>query len=303
MDWALLAKTLINSSASIHKTVCFTDIIAHRGAPSSPPAVFAPENTLPAFLRAVEIGADAVELDVRLTSDRVPVVFHYFYLDQLTTLSGPIFCKTWDEVRRARFVPPAVKDQRAGQVDDQVRISSLDEVLQALAGRIALEIEIKGPELYAADAAADIIKNHPSALGNLEITSYEPMLLARFPRLLPDEPTDLLIPLSEPWMKADVLAYTALQRGQMAGARAVHLHASQLFDEIVTSIRLGAPASGRTPPRHSVDNSATPHRGGCEVHAWGINDSLALEVAQKLGIERICTDNLQLALNFRNGIK
>mgnify|MGYP002350518234 FL=1 len=43
-------------------------IVAHRGIPD-----LAPENTLPAFQRALELGADAVELDVRLTADSVPV--------------------------------------------------------------------------------------------------------------------------------------------------------------------------------------------------------------------------------------
>ena len=47
------------------------EIVAHRGIPTE-----APENTLASFQRAIELGADAVELDVRLTSDKVPVVFH-----------------------------------------------------------------------------------------------------------------------------------------------------------------------------------------------------------------------------------
>lgn len=74
------------------------EIVAHRGCPDT-----APENTIPAFLRAVEFGADAVELDVRLTSDGVMVVYHYFYLDKITDLTGPIFTRTWQEIRQARF--------------------------------------------------------------------------------------------------------------------------------------------------------------------------------------------------------
>ena len=45
------------------------EIVAHRGVHDE-----FPENTLPAFERAIELGADAVELDVRLTADGVPVV-------------------------------------------------------------------------------------------------------------------------------------------------------------------------------------------------------------------------------------
>ncbi|MBN1218885.1 MAG: glycerophosphodiester phosphodiesterase [Anaerolineae bacterium] len=58
------------------------EIVAHRGAPTE----VAPENTIPAFQRAIDLGADAVELDVRLTADHVPVVYHYFYLEEATGL-------------------------------------------------------------------------------------------------------------------------------------------------------------------------------------------------------------------------
>lgn len=50
-------------------------IVAHRGTTSGP------ENTLEAFRRALDLGADAIELDVRLTRDQRPVVYHYFYLE------------------------------------------------------------------------------------------------------------------------------------------------------------------------------------------------------------------------------
>lgn len=240
--------------------------MAHRGAP-----VDVPENTLPAFLNAIELGADAVELDVRLTADQVPVVYHYFYLDELTTLNGPLFQYTWVELRQARFVKPGLLTQTT------FGIPSLDEVLQALQGRIGLEVEIKGPEPGSVAVLAAVLKNHPEALNNLEITSYEPMLLERFRQHVPGVPTDLLIPLNEPWMKADVLAYTALQRGRLAGARAVHLHASQLSTGVVEYIC----------------------QGGSEVHAWGVNDQQAFEASRRLGIKRICTDALSLALNYR----
>jgi glycerophosphoryl diester phosphodiesterase len=57
------------------------EIVAHRGV-----ATQYPENTIPAFLRAIELGADAVELDVRLTKDKIPVVYHYYYLDKIGSL-------------------------------------------------------------------------------------------------------------------------------------------------------------------------------------------------------------------------
>lgn len=45
------------------------EIVAHRGVP-----VEAPENTIQSFQKAISLGADAVELDVRLTKDHIPLV-------------------------------------------------------------------------------------------------------------------------------------------------------------------------------------------------------------------------------------
>ena len=62
-----------------------TWVIAHRGASADER-----ENTLPAFERAIELGADFVELDVQVSADGALVVFHDLDLDRLTPLRGPI---------------------------------------------------------------------------------------------------------------------------------------------------------------------------------------------------------------------
>ena len=104
------------------------EIVAHRGV-----AEQAPENTLPAFRDAKKLGADAVELDVRLTADKVPVVFHYFYLDGLTTLTGAIFNYTWKELRQAKLFQNGIP--AAG-----ISIPTLEEVLDGIGNQIGLEI-------------------------------------------------------------------------------------------------------------------------------------------------------------------
>src|SRR5581483_1048754 len=60
-------------------------IIAHRGGRG-----LAPENTLAACARALRLGVDAIEIDVRLTADDEPVVLHDATLDRTTTGRGPI---------------------------------------------------------------------------------------------------------------------------------------------------------------------------------------------------------------------
>lgn len=113
------------------------DVIAHRGATDN-----APENTLPAFEAAIGIGADAIELDVRLTRDRVPVVYHYAYLDEATTGDGPIFAYTYDELQALDVIRAdggLVPEHGVG-----LGIPLLRDVLNKVGDRIGLEIEIKG---------------------------------------------------------------------------------------------------------------------------------------------------------------
>ncbi len=71
-----------------------TQIWAHRGARRE-----APENTLPAFERAITQGADGVELDVQLTSDDVMVVIHDETVDRTTNGSGAVAAHTLAELQ------------------------------------------------------------------------------------------------------------------------------------------------------------------------------------------------------------
>ncbi|MFX1601004.1 MAG: glycerophosphodiester phosphodiesterase family protein, partial [Promethearchaeota archaeon] len=109
------------------------------------------------------------------------------------------------------------------------------------------------------------------------VTSYEPMLLTAIRKKCPGIATNLLFQLSEYWMKPDVITYLAIQRARLAQARAVHLHPTQLSSKAVSIIR----------------------KYGIEVHSWDINDNKSLKMMVELKIPRICTDNLQKAVKFR----
>ncbi len=108
------------------------EIVAHRGVPMD-----APENTIPAFMKAITLGTESIELDVRLTKDQIPFVFHYFYLDEITNFSGPIFNYTYQQLSRARF---GSDDDQGG---DPFEIPTFREVLEVIGGQIGLEIKIQ----------------------------------------------------------------------------------------------------------------------------------------------------------------
>lgn len=71
-------------------------VIAHRGASG-----YAPENTLPAFQLAVDQGADALEFDIQISADGVPIVIHDPTLDRTTDLGGLICSLPYRRIRAA----------------------------------------------------------------------------------------------------------------------------------------------------------------------------------------------------------
>ncbi|WP_454085638.1 glycerophosphodiester phosphodiesterase [Georgenia sp. Marseille-Q6866] len=110
-------------------------VVAHRGNSSA-----APENTLAAIASAVACGANGVEIDVRLTGDRVPVVIHDETLDRTTDGSGPVAATPAAEV--------TALDAGAwfGQRFVDERVPLLTDVLDLLvaAGDVELFLEVKG---------------------------------------------------------------------------------------------------------------------------------------------------------------
>src|SRR6185295_168047 len=78
-----------------------TDIICHRGA-----SEHAHENTLEAFRATFVLGGDGNEFDIRMTKDRVLVVFHDDMLDRHLEAYGDAEDHTWDDLRRFRFRAP-----------------------------------------------------------------------------------------------------------------------------------------------------------------------------------------------------
>lgn len=238
------------------------EIIAHRGVHDT-----APENTLEAFQRAIELGADGVEFDVRLTADHVPIVFHWFYFDASTSLYGAPFDYTFEQLQKTEIFS---KDSDHAT---RIRIPTLAEVLDAIGGKIGLEIEIKGPEPESAQIVGQVLSKFKDLWDTVEVTSYEPMLLWSIQQKCPELPTDLLFPRSEVWMREDVVTYSAVQRARLAHARAVHLHPTQLSPKAVAAIQ----------------------EQGFEVHAWDVNDEQSLQIVTDLRIPRICTDRFQHA--------
>jgi glycerophosphoryl diester phosphodiesterase len=103
--------------------------ISHRGAHQAHP-----ENSVPAFLRAIELGADAIELDVHGTRDGTLVVHH----DAEVNAPG---------ARRHRIADLTFADLSSYKLRDDVEIPTLPAVLSAIGATAFVYVEIKAPDI------------------------------------------------------------------------------------------------------------------------------------------------------------
>jgi glycerophosphoryl diester phosphodiesterase len=122
------------------------EISLHRGA-----GRYAPENTLPAFDKAIRLGADYVEFDVRTSRDGQFFLLHDSKLDRTTDGTGPLDQLAGDALRK---VSAGVK---FGRPFVNVPLPSLDEFLDAVAGRVNLYFDAKA---IAPESLAEALQKH-----------------------------------------------------------------------------------------------------------------------------------------------
>lgn len=220
-------------------------VIGHRGA-----SAVEPENTMRAFGRALDDGADGVELDVRLAATGELVVAH-----------DPTFRRRAGdprEVGRMSWAEIAGVDVGNGE-----RPPLLDDVFDLALQRgatIHVEIKTNGPrggEVAAALCAA--LRERADRLPDLVVSSFDPRALAVVRRRAPRIATGLLFGASQGW---------ALRSGALAhvlGTAAVH------------------------PERWLVDARRVEawHRAGRRVHVWTVDEPAELRRLQAIGVDAV----------------
>ena len=131
----------------------------------------APANTLAGVRACLECGAEAMEIDVQLCADGVPILMHDDTVDRTTNLSGPVRERTLAELQAA--------DAGAGEF-----VPTLDQVLALAAGKLTVMCELKAtpgaPEQDQAcvDAVVEVIRRH-NAESWTAIHSFNPVMVER----------------------------------------------------------------------------------------------------------------------------
>jgi glycerophosphoryl diester phosphodiesterase len=206
-------------------------IVGHRGARAE-----ITENTLAGFDAALSQGADMIEMDVQLTADGVPVVFHDWDLRRLAARPEVL-----EQVASATLDAVRVHDPEATHDAETHRIPRLVEVLDALPPRVPLNLEVKC-RLAAPETLLDALEPLLDRRGDLLVSSFSWDLLAALRRRRPGQP---VAPLAR--RHAAVL----LAAGERLGAFSLHCRDTLAGRELVRA----ATAAGRPLLAYTVNEA------------------------------------------------
>jgi glycerophosphoryl diester phosphodiesterase len=236
--------------------------IAHRGASG-----LAPENTRASFLRAIELGADMVELDCQMTRDGAVVVIHDERLDRTTNGTGRVRDRTLREIK-ALDAGSWFAKEFAGE-----EVLTLEEAIELLRGHVELNLEIKGQE----------------APGRLEIQCVGVVRSLRF--------------FSQTVFSSFSAARVRLVRDLADDARiGVLVDTARSWTEAIDFARdLGAEAMHAERSLASAATVDQAHRRDLEVRVWSVNRQPEIDALVALGVDGIFTDFPERLLRFGAG--
>jgi glycerophosphoryl diester phosphodiesterase len=239
-----------------------TLICAHRGASG-----YAPENTLEAFQLAVELKAEAVELDVHLTRDKELIVAHDERIDRVSNGSGLISQLSLRDIKKHIFnaTQPAYQEAKA---------PTLEEVFDLLMETdLLINVELKNSRIpYEGMEEKCIDLAHRKGMsGRVIYSSFNHHSLLRVKAIKPDAVCGLLYDccMIDPWDYAKRL-----------GIEALHPHYSELLLNPV--------------------ECEEAHKAGLQVNTWTVNDDRDMKKVIQLKADMLITNYPDRALAVRD---
>ncbi|MBI5516865.1 MAG: glycerophosphodiester phosphodiesterase [Deltaproteobacteria bacterium] len=246
-------------------------VFGHRGASG-----LAPENTLVSFRRALEDGAEYLEMDVHGTADGAVVVLHDPLVDRTTDGHGLVGALTLAEVQRLdagfAFSPDGVTHPWRSR---GVTVPTLEEVLGAFPeARLNIELKHDSDALIAHVARA--LDLH-GARGRVLLTAEDGAFLDRIREALPE--------VASGFSSRDVAEFLTCSSEPSYRPRGVALQVPVAFGEL---------------PLVTAESVARAHELGLEVHAWVINDPAEMRALFALGVDGVVTDFPAVAVAVRD---
>ena len=254
------------------------EIIAHRGASAS-----APENTMAAFRKAIEEGADWVELDVQETADGQVVVFHDSDFMKLAGVNLKLWDATMDDLKNIDI------GSWFGEEFSDQRVPTLAEVLDECRGKIGVVIELKyyGHDVKLEERVARLVESHQMT-DQVMLMSLKVDAVKKVKQLRPDWKVGLLLSVSAgdvQSMNADFLAISATfaHRGRIT---ATHRSNQQLYVWTVNDAPTMSRMIGRGVDGLITDKPALAQSVLRERSEMSPPERLLLELASYLGVEQ-----------------
>ena len=234
-------------------------IIAHRGAMG-----YAPENTIFAFKMAIELGANALELDLRQTKDCIPVVLHDATVDNTTNGNGDVKIFNFQDLQKLD----------AGSWFDikfsGEKIPALQEVIDVLNDSIILIIELKeGNETYPGieERVVALVKENEIESRTI-LKSFDPNVLRRLREIEPNIPLCYVYALRIPWL--GLIIDHGITFGSIYNIDAEYLQPHRFF--------------------LSESFVKDAQSNGFKIISWGVNSSEAIIESLDYGVDGIETD-------------
>ena len=226
-------------------------IWGHRGASGH-----APENTLPAFLMAADMGADGVELDIQQTRDGVIVVCHDETVDRTSNGVGWVKDYSFEEIRRLDF-------SNGNAAYEGVKIPAMEEVFDLLAPTgLTINIELKTGIVFYGQIEEKILAlaKRKGWEDRVIYSSFNHYTVRRIKELNPDAKVGLLYGEGP----IDMPGY-----GHRLGADALHPAYYNLF---------------------YPDFMEDSRKYGLDVNVWTVNSTEELLQCLKLGVNAVITN-------------
>lgn len=247
----------------------FPLVVGHRGASGT-----LPENTLDAFAAAFHAGAEAVELDVRVTSDGVGVVIHDADVSRTTNGQGFVHAMSLEDMKRL--------DASSG-AGVRMEVPTLEEVLRLAHGRGGVMFEIKnipGEPGFdpVREAAVDAVIE---ALQEVEVpalvASFNPRAIERCRERSKDIPTGFLA--------------TAAMDPEGALRYATEIGHEWVLPNVAALWSVGRPFIERA------------HAAGVNVGTWVEDDAARMETLLSWGVDALATNLPEVAVRVRRGLR
>lgn len=233
------------------------NIIAHRGASKA-----RPQNTIPAFLEAIKMGANGVENDVHMTSDGHLVIIHDYVIDDLSNGTGRVSEMTLDDLRQYDFGSYFSTEYEG------TKIPTLEEFLDIADGFEIINIEIKSPESKEVGLVEKTIKlvKDFNLKDHLLISSFDVNILKEVKELDANIQTGLLYSPDSPFIEE--IFEDPFEYAKSIKANALHPLAFYVDDEYVE----------------------TAHKYGFTVNPWTVNLKEGIKALKEWGCDGIITD-------------